>query len=90
MNYFFFFVWLVILFSFVKCEKTTKEITEAFEKDNYNIKTQIEFRGQRGFYATHKTATVLSTKKPKYALYVEGNAYEMGYVKNLHSKSKSS
>ena len=72
---------LLLFFNFIETKKTTKEIIESFEKDNYNIKFQVEFRGQRGFYASHKTATVLSTKQPKYALYVEGNAYEMGYVR---------
>eukprot|EP01080_Neovahlkampfia_damariscottae_P007861 gene7861-12332_t len=80
---------LCLLISLTESKKTTKEIIEAFEKDGYTIKTQVEFKGQRGFYAAHKTATTLSTKQPKYVLYVEGSGYEMGYLRGMLTKNQT-
>ena len=60
--------------------KSTSQIIEAFNKDGFKIIRQIEFRGQRGILAESKTAFNLDTKEFKKGVYVEGNAFENGYL----------
>lgn len=60
--------------------KSTEDLIKAFEEDGYNVNPIVNFEGRRGIKALSKTATNYQTQEPKNVLYVEGNAYEMGYL----------
>ncbi len=56
------------------------DLKKAFENDGYNVVATAEKNGKRGIRAESKTAVNYETKKPKAVFYVEGGAYEMGYL----------
>lgn len=60
--------------------KSLQELEIAFAKDNYEIVHKTTFENQRGFIAHHKYAVNYESKAPKRAFYVEGSAYQMGYL----------
>ena len=63
--------------------RPTPEILQAFESDGYEVVAQLEYQGMRGFKAQSKTATNYETKVHKPVYYVEGSAYQMGYLTGL-------
>lgn len=60
--------------------KTTEELTRAFDADGFAIEKVITHQGARGVLAKSRTAVIYDTQKPKQAIYVEGTAYQMGYL----------
>ena len=56
------------------------DLVAAFRNDGFKLKEEITFRGQRGLLAEHETAYNVVTGEKKIALYVEGTAYEMGFL----------
>ncbi|BBM84178.1 hypothetical protein [Candidatus Uabimicrobium amorphum] len=60
--------------------KSLQELEIAFAKDNYEIAHKTTFENQRGFIAHHKYAVNYESKAPKRVFYVEGSAYQMGYL----------
>lgn len=77
--YSFFFLSL-ILSPLLSEGKSIQELEIAFAKDNYEIAKNVVFENQRGFIAHHKNAFNYESKKVKRIFYVEGNAYQMGYM----------
>ena len=63
--------------------KSTAEIRRAFSAEGYKVGKPVVYAGQRGFLAEHRTARHAGTQAPKRAIYVEGSAYEMGYLVGL-------
>jgi len=57
-----------------------ERLAAAFWEDGFQVDRQIEYHGQIGITAIHKTATIGRTRKRKKAYYVEGSHYEMGYL----------
>ncbi len=55
-------------------------VREAFEHDGFIVVKEETFHGRKGFRAEHKTAINVKTRRKKFALYVEGDAYEMGHL----------
>jgi hypothetical protein len=57
------------------------DIKAAFNKDGFSVVNEITLQtGSRGFLAESDTAFNHGTGKKKTAMYVEGNAYEMGFL----------
>ncbi|WP_372367364.1 hypothetical protein [Candidatus Uabimicrobium sp. HlEnr_7] len=63
--------------------KNLQELEIAFAKDNYDIVHSATFQNMRGFIAHHKYAVNYESKAPKRTFYVEGNAYQMGYLMGM-------
>ncbi len=56
-------------------------IAKAFADDGWRVSEKVVTRtGSRGFFVEHTSATTLDSGKPKKAYYVEGSAFEMGYL----------
>lgn len=72
-----------MLFSQSLIVKSLDELENAFARDNYEIIKTVSFQGKRGILAQHKTACNYETKDKKKVLYLEGNAYQMGYMTGL-------
>lgn len=60
-----------------------EDIIDAFDKDGYSIAKVAKYKDGRGALAYHRTAVNYETKKPKRLFYLEGSAYEMGYLMAL-------
>ncbi|WP_372371545.1 carcinine hydrolase/isopenicillin-N N-acyltransferase family protein [Candidatus Uabimicrobium sp. HlEnr_7] len=60
--------------------KGFEDIIAALDKDGYNIVKVAKYKKSRGALAYHRTAVNYETKKPKQLFYLEGNAFEMGYL----------
>ncbi len=60
--------------------KPLSDLENAFAKDNYDIVKEVSFQGKKGILAQHRTACNYETKEKKKVLYLEGNAYQMGYL----------
>ena len=57
------------------------DIRAAFNKDGFSVVNEITLeKGSRGFLAESNTAFNHGTSKKKTAMYVEGSAYEMGFL----------
>lgn len=72
-----------LLFSQTVTYKSIPELEAAFARDNYDVVKSVSFQGKNGLLAEHKTAFNYESKAKKKVLYVEGNAYEMGYLTGL-------
>lgn len=59
---------------------STAALESAFHRDNFTVTRWVTFNGSRGAEAHSLNATFLNTGAPKKAFYVEGSAYEMGYL----------
>jgi hypothetical protein len=58
-------------------------IQEAFALDGFTVVREVEFHGRKGYRAEHTTAVNVKTGRKKFALAVEGDGYEMGYLTAL-------
>lgn len=63
--------------------KPTPQIVAAFRSDGYQVISNTSINGARGFVAQSLNTTLLSTGAHKTISYVEGSAYEMGYLQGL-------
>lgn len=62
------------------------DIITAFASDGWDIADKATSKnGFRGYYAESKTATILSNGKPKKSYYVEGEAWDMGWLHGVLS-----
>ncbi len=55
-------------------------LNEAFRRDGFEVVKAITYNGRRGIAAENKSILNYDTGKPKKAYYLEGTAYEMGYL----------
>ena len=68
-------------------------LVQAFSRDGYVVDRSagvVEHNGALGIRAVHRTATTHGSGKPKYALYLEGSHYEMGYLQGLLAEKEIS
>ncbi len=68
-------------------------LVQAFSRDGYVVDRSagvVEHNGALGMRAVHRTATTHGSGKPKYALYLEGSHYEMGYLQGLLAEKEIS
>lgn len=56
------------------------QLNEAFRRDGFEVVKAITYNGRRGIAAENKSILNYDTGKPKKAYYLEGTAYEMGYL----------
>lgn len=56
------------------------KLTEAFNSDGFEIGKVITYNGRLGIAAESKTASNYDTGRPKKAYYLEGTAYEAGFL----------
>lgn len=63
--------------------KSFQELEAAFARDGYDVVKTATYQGKKGIMALHRTAVNYESKQRKKVLYVEGNAYEMGYLIGL-------
>ena len=63
-------------------------LVDAFEKDGYIVRDRETYKERRGILAHSKTARNYDTGEPKTVLYVEGNAFERGYLIGLLAADK--
>jgi len=61
-------------------KRSTFELTQAFEKDGYEVDTLITYQGKRAIRAQSKIAFNYETGEPKVVYYLEGTGYQMGYL----------
>jgi len=60
--------------------KRLLQLNEAFKKDGFEVVKAITYNGRRGIAAENKDILNYDTGLPKKAYYIEGTAYEMGYL----------
>jgi hypothetical protein len=63
--------------------KPTSAILAGFNADGFGVVGNVSFNGSRGFVAESYNTTLLSTGAHKLIYYIEGNAYELGYLHGL-------
>ena len=56
------------------------KLVEAFGSDGFEIGKTVTYNGRLGVIAESRTAVNYDTKLPKKAYYLEGNAYETGFL----------
>ncbi len=56
-----------------------ERLKAAFDADGFDIEKYVEDGGKYGIRAVHREAFNYDTRRPKFALYLEGTPYEMGY-----------
>ena len=66
--------------SHVFAPKPTSAIIAGFAADGFTVTANVTYNGARGFVATSLNTTLLSTGAHKLAYYVEGSAYDIGYL----------
>jgi hypothetical protein len=64
-------------------KKSTRDLSQAFAGDGYEVMNEVAFQGKRGFKAQSRTAFNYETKEKKTAYYLEGTGYQMGYLLGL-------
>lgn len=73
----------LFLASFALALPPTPQIITSFHRDGYTIIANATVNGSRGFVAQSTNVTLLSTGAKKLAYYVEGTAYDMGYLAGI-------
>ena len=56
------------------------KLTEAFNSDGFEVSRVITYKGRTGIVAESKTASNYDTGRPKKVYYLEGTAYETGFL----------
>lgn len=63
-------------------------LIEAFRRDGYEVSKIVVKFGRTGIMAESKTAVNYNTKQKKKAYYLEGSAYEMGYLLGMLAENE--
>ncbi len=64
-------------------KRSTNELIDAFNKDGYDVTKEVDYNGNRGLIAEHRSAYNYQTLEKKRGYYVEGDPYAIGYLMGL-------